>query len=355
MTRDLALQLQRANELVGLGRDGQAMDLLLQLLRTHPDQAGPIEICLSRAHLVAGRPEEGREHALRGVRLEPDNYAGHLLLGIALHLLQRPMEAVEPLRTATRLELDDADPPQRLAQVLTDLGRLEEGYAAAGEALRRDPHSAKNHFAMGYVLHESNPPEATRAYRKALELDPQHNGAKHNLAGVAVQRGDWTTGSRGMAEVLASSPQAETPVFVLDQRVVGTIRWLHWLMFGGWILYGMSATLGPIGPSILVAVLLIAGVLLARQGTKPIRTSLPRGGDRFFAGFPRREPIATSWAAVLGLGWLWLLGAAIAGWLAVDGQWAGMGVLVFLVVGVVLSWVRVPIASRKAQRLRHTL
>ncbi|WP_432559370.1 tetratricopeptide repeat protein [Granulicoccus sp. GXG6511] len=350
---DLGRQLQRANELVSLGRDSQAMDLLLQLLRTHPGESGPIEVCLARAHLVAGRAEEGREHALRAVRAAPSDYGGHLLLGIALHMLQRPAEAVEPLTVATRLDLDDPDAPQRLAQVLTDLGRLTEAYAAAGEAIRRDPHSAKNHFAMGYVLHESNPAEAMRAYRTALELDPHHSGAKHNLAGVAIQGGDWATGTRGMAAVLADSPQAQSPVFLFDQRLVSVLAWLHWLMFGGVIGYGMAASVHPAGALVWVLALLGVGAVIVLRGTKTLRASLPQGGGRYFAGFPRRERIAAIWGGLLGAGWLWLLGSAITGLLVTDGQWAGLGAIVFLFLGWILSWVRVPLARRRAERIRH--
>ncbi|WP_026927309.1 tetratricopeptide repeat protein [Granulicoccus phenolivorans] len=354
MSTDLGQQLQRANELVGLGRDRQAMDLLLHLLRAHPDAAGPIEICLARAHLVAGRPDEGRQHALQAIALAPEVYGGYLFLGMALHQLGRPQDAVEPLRTATQLDREDADPPQRLAQVLSDLGRADEAYAAAAEALRRDPHTADNHFAMGYVLHDANPTEATRAYRKALELDPEHHGAKHNLAGQAIQRGDWTAGSRGMAQVLADSPQAGTPVFLLDQRVVGTIRWLHWVLLVGFLGYGIAASLGGVAPLLWTVVVLLGAVVVGSVGLKPLRAALPQRGARFLRGFPRREVIAAVWAGLLGLGWLWLLGSSIAGLVGPpDARWAGMGVVGFLAVGLLLSWARLPIARARIRRLRH--
>lgn len=354
MSADLGQQIQRAEELITLRRDGQAMDLLLQLLRAHPDQAGPIEICLARAHLVAGRAEEGRRHAMRAIAELPDAYGGHLFLGIAFHLLGRPREAIEPLQTAARLDLDVADAPQRLALVLADLGRTEEAYAAAEEALRRDPHAARNHFAMGYVLHDKNPAEATRAYRKTLELEPGHAGAKHNLAGQAVQRGDWTAGSHGMAQVLADTPQAETPVFVLDQRVAGTIRWLHWVLFGGFLGYGLAASLGGIAPLVWVLVILLVGAAVGRAGLKPIRAALPQQGARFFRGFPRREVVATIWAGLLGLGWLWMFGAAIAGLVGPpDAQWAGMSVFGVLILGTILSWIRLPIAHARVRRMRR--
>jgi tetratricopeptide (TPR) repeat protein len=350
---DLARQLDRAHELINLGRDAQAMELLLRLLRDRPEAAGAIEVHLSRAHLVAGRFEQGHQHALRAVAAAPDSYAGHLLLGIALHLLQRPDEAIGPLRTATQLDLEDSDAPQRLAQALTDLGLLQPAYEAASEAIRRAPHVAKNHFAMGYVLHESNPEESARAYRKALELDPQHAGAKHNLAGVAITRGDWASGVRGMADVLADSPQAKSPIFLLDQRVVAVIAWLHWTLLGGAILYGMSASLHLIGPVVVAIAVLGVGLLVVWKGTRSLRDALPQRGGRYFAGFPRRERIAAIWGAILVLGWLWLLGGAIAGLVRPDAQWVGLGTFGFLLIGWILSWIRVPLARARAQRLRH--
>ncbi|MDO5498379.1 MAG: tetratricopeptide repeat protein [Propionibacteriaceae bacterium] len=354
MNGDLASQFQQANELANLGRDAQALELLLRLLRAHPEASGSIEFLIARTHLVAGRPEEGRQHALRGITVTPNAYLGHLLLGIALHMLGRPAEAIEPLQRATELDLEDADGPQRLAQALADVGRVPEAYAAATEALRRDPHDSANHFTMGFVLRDSNPTESERAYRKALELDPENHAAKHNLAGAAVRRGDWAAGSKGMASVLASNPQAGTPVFVLDLRVVDVIRWLHWLLLGGTFGYGMATAQHPIAAVGWVFALLGPAVVLIHRGTAPIRAALPEGGGRFFAGFPRRERIAAVWGGLLALAWLWLAGWAIAGAIGdPERSWAGLGAFGFLLVGWILSWIRVPLVKAKAQRLRH--
>ena len=355
--RTVAHRLERANELANLGRDTQAMEVLLQLLRSHPESAAAVEPYLARVHLIGGRTEEAREHARRAIALAPNQAIGHLLLGAALHGMNRCAEAVDPLQIAAGLDLVKADAPQRLAQVLTDLGRAPEAYAAANEALYREPHAAQSHFAMGYVLHHTQPEEAQRAYRQALTLDPHYTTAKHNLASVNLSRGDWDSASRGMADVLAESPSAQMPVFVLDQRLVRIIGWQHWLLFGTALGYGMVSSLGqPLANMAWLVGMVFLAAFLIRHGTRPLRAALPAGARHFLTGFPRRDVLTTLWAGLLAVGWLWLFVATIIAWVVdPDGLWTGLGVFVCLIAGVIVSWVRIPWAIAKAKRLRHEM
>lgn len=143
---------------------------------------------------------------------------------------------------------------------------------------------------------------------------------------------------------------------MLDQRLVGVIRWLHWVTAGGYVLFGMGASVGAwpaLGAAIVVPV--VAG-LLGYRGIRPIRATLPDGGGRFFAGFWKREPVAAIWLALLALAWvLMLIGSIGDVLLHNDMRWLGGSAVILVIIGVVLSWVRVPLANRKAERVRREI
>lgn len=353
---DLDNQLQRANELITLGRDPQAMELLLRLLRENPGAAGHIELSLGRAHLKANRYAEAETHARWAIAQFPGEPTGHLILGASLQMRGRRQEAVGPYLAAVRLDPDQAIAHRALAEVFSDLGRHRDAFEAANQAVRLAPDDAESHFTMGYALQDTNPQEAARAYHTALSIDPHHTTAKHNLAGISAIGGDWAAASQGMARVLSEEPGAESPIFVLDQRLVGVIRWLHWVTAGGYFLFGISASIGA-WPALAAALVVTGlGVFLGYRGIRPIRAALPGGGERFFAGFWKRETIAAVWLALLVLAWVLMLVGSIGDVLVGnDLRWLGGSALLLVIVGAILSWVRVPLANRKAERVRRRL
>lgn len=358
MTENVGQELDRAIELIQLGRDQQAIALLVRLMSTHPEKAGPIELRLALAHLVAGRPEQCLEHAQRAIQAMPDYYGGYLHTGIALYQLGRPEEAVQPLQAAAGLEPDDSEPLHHLALVLTDLDRGYDAFEAASEALRRDPQDASNHFAMGYVLQNSDRGSARRAYLKTLELDPQHSAAKHNLALLAIDDDDWDSASEGLAAVLAENPQAQLPVYALDQRITLTIFGLNAFFILTWCVHWVAGMLfgligsGGAGPAISVVVLQTIGVVAGvKMGTQPLEQALPGGGRQYFAGFPRRHPVAAVWMVALFAGWLWTVGVVVSGWVVPERPWPALWVFLYLVACLGLGVVQIVLATKKTAQL----
>lgn len=350
--QNLADQLARARELILRDRDGQAMELLLGLLRNHPENAANIEAMLALAHLHADRHPQALEHANRAIAVEPDFAWAHLLAGTALAGMGHKLQAVPALEQAIALDPQDSPAYSALGRLLSDLGRVHDAYAAAGRGVELEPHRAASHFAMGYVLHDANPAEARRAYLKTLELEPDHVQAKHNLAGLAAQKGDWHGASEGMANVLADDPSQQTPFVVLDQRLVQTIGRSHWVMIGCWLAYGISSASG-IWPAAAMA-LLATGLLsfMAWRGMRPIRAGLRGSSRHYLRGFPKRESLATAWLVCLSLVPLVMIGGVVMELAGVpDGRFAGASGMLLLILGAILSWVRIPFLNARVKRL----
>lgn len=359
---DYQLELRRAGELVDLGRVPQAMDVLLRLLREYPDLAGHTQNVIAVAHMREGRQADAVKAAQEAVAGLPDSAEAHHILGMALRRVDRPKQAIVALDRAAELDPQDSDIHQQRAEVLSDLRRHQEAFEAASTAVNLAPEDADAHFSMGYVLQETNPTTAERAYAAALELEPSHAGALHNLSTLRITRGRADDGARGLADVLAQSPQMKLPVTALDQLLVSAIWRNHLITFlSMWVIGGFSGFLyeedGLPAALVLVPVLALVGGLVwsTRKGVLPIRNALPMKGSRFLKGFARREKIATLWAVLVTLAVvLTVVCAVVAAVVASSAPTmmsSGFGIMM-LFVGAALSWIRAPLVSRRAKRER---
>ncbi|MDN5570467.1 MAG: hypothetical protein L0G22_04285 [Propionibacteriaceae bacterium] len=366
MNEELARGLGRAQELIGLRRDAQALEVLANLLAEHPDGAGDIHVLMAAAHAAAGRRAEAIASARLAVAAEPQDALTHFSLGARLREAGRRREAIRSLEKTIELEPDWAEPHQQRAMVLSDLRRGREAVEAAQLGLELSNGEADAHFAFGYVLHESNPEAARQAYEAALAAEPQHTAALHNLASLRLTRGDLAGGTRGMADVLARSPQAQMPLTVLDLNLGIMLQRLHWLTFGSlWALGIVSNALTsdsvPRVAALVLLVVVFAGLTtwgwsIVRKRLRPIRASLPHGGERYLRQFARRDPLGAAWAGLLALVWLALtlgvLGSVIG--LADRGVAPLLGAVgagfILLIAGVIVSWLRVPALKRRAAR-----
>ncbi|WP_232547806.1 tetratricopeptide repeat protein [Propioniciclava soli] len=362
--------LEKAQELIALKRDAQAMELLIRLLGEHPDAAAPVHLLLASAHASAGRRQEAIEAARSAVQEEPAWPAALFMLGSTLREAGRGREALPYLEAAAEADPAWSDPHQQRAQSLIDLRRGKEALAAAQQGLNLAPDDPDAHFSYGYVLHEQNPAAAAEAYRAALELDPQHIEALNNLSSLSLQRGNWDEGVRGMANVLAGAPQARLPLTVLDQALTTAVQRVHLLTFGAlWVLGAVSSLFLRDAGSPWLAVVLLAvafaallawAVSILRKRLRPIRQQFPHQGERYLRQYARRDPLGAAWAALLLLVWIGLgVGLVMSVILAVGGL-SGSGTppslvavtagFLLLFAAVVVSWVRVPLVKRRLRR-----
>lgn len=143
---------------------------------------------LGLALAAAGRPLDGMDHLVEAVRLEPASAEFNNNVAVVLVDLGHLPEAMtlidEVLRSAPGL----AAAHDTRGRILKEMGRPEEARAAYDEALRRDPRLAEAHNNLGLVLVElGRLPEAVSHYEEAIRLRPDSSEARANLEAARLQ------------------------------------------------------------------------------------------------------------------------------------------------------------------------
>jgi tetratricopeptide (TPR) repeat protein len=134
------------------------------------------------AHLQAGRLDEAERVYEEILRERPDSAAALLSLAVVAARKGDHVLAIERCRRAIEIEPDLIDAHQQLGMSALALGRLAEAVAALEAAAALNPHdkTIQNRLGVAYVR-SGRPDDARTAWRRALEIDPTYEGARHNL------------------------------------------------------------------------------------------------------------------------------------------------------------------------------
>jgi protein O-GlcNAc transferase len=225
------------------------LDAAIRLLGRKPDAAYPrylrAKIALDRRDPASARPDLEQAVALR-----PDFAEAWSDLGEALKALSDDDGALAAFRKAVALSPDDAVAQTRLGLKLLDAGDAHQAAAHLGTAVRLDPknQSALNALQLALrrdgraaeadqvkqrltlLLQERDQADqnlvtaielnnrgaelekggdlaaAAGKYRAALDLFPEHNGIRTNLAVALLKLGQWDEGLAQMREALRRDP-----------------------------------------------------------------------------------------------------------------------------------------------------
>ncbi len=171
----------------GLRSDPQRGDLLLaraQLL----EQTGDERAALTAYERAAAVPDAANDALAGQVRM----LTALRRFAEAERLLDRFVVASPEAANAERAKLHRAR-----ASALKDLGRTQEAFAAARDAVALEPNDAENLMLLGWIYLESGQPaDAAGSFRSALEVRPDDPKALEGLASAAEAMGNWEAAER---------------------------------------------------------------------------------------------------------------------------------------------------------------
>ena len=145
----------------------------------------------------------------RALTLNDAYYQNHLILGyIALHQ-QQYEQALAEMERAVGLNPTDALSYAALAEVLSRMGRPEEGLKAAAQALRLKPEAVDGHLAVVGIAYmvAGHYEEARTPLQRYLSHYPNFLPAHLMLAAVYSELGQVAEARAEAAEVLRLNPQ----------------------------------------------------------------------------------------------------------------------------------------------------
>jgi Flp pilus assembly protein TadD len=251
-----ATGVARAELLLEAGRYADAVSGLRKEIARTPDDAEVWRL-LAAAHHGLGEHGDALAAAGQAVTLDPDDEWGHRLCSVSLLGLGHHVEAVRVAREAVRLAPETWEAHVTLVEALVGQAReelatptqnglctklIDEGRAAAAEAVRLAPDEAHPHFAVGYADQARGRfRSAGRAYRRALAIDPEFEPALNNLGGIESLWLDFPGASRKLRASLRLDPGNPEALENLG-RLAARALWVCALLLGALdlALFGLS-------------------------------------------------------------------------------------------------------------------
>lgn len=269
-------RLKLAESLLAIGKWKEGEDTYRAMVRDHPDLAGAL-FGLGRVYSTRGDIKAAVDSYLQACELFPAYGPAHYALAMAYRKLGQPDEAQrhlkiynankslvppvdDPLRDALR-ELDlGAVSHLRRGVALEQVGRLEDSIAEHERALELDPNlvlahvnlialygrtgkseKAEEHYRAAISLNpgqfanahyyygvlqfgQGKYPEAEKAFRQALDVNPYYAEAHHNLGVTLELRGQLTEAADEYRKALQTQPDFRLPHFHLARILVNQRR-----------------------------------------------------------------------------------------------------------------------------------
>ncbi|MEU8894931.1 tetratricopeptide repeat protein [Nocardia sp. NPDC048505] len=318
-------RLGRAVHLQQLGRYRDARALFAEELASDPDNATAAAY-LADACLSLGDYDDAAAAADAALRAKPDSEFGLRARALARSGLGDADAATAAARRAVELGPDSAANYRVLATVTR--ADPEVALPAVERALRLTPDNANLHWLRGSILLQQSKAgartsaRAAAAFGRALELDPEHRAAAHDLAIVRLRAGRLGAAADGLLRVGELDPTVMGP---LVRRNVGLVLHralvrLHLLMFvvvGAVLLVGAAPeTAGSRTLDILTApgrALGVAGLVAVPAAVLLGLRSLPRRQWPHIRAALRADVVSMARVALLVVAYLLVLLAVVTG------------------------------------------
>ncbi|MBL8434371.1 MAG: tetratricopeptide repeat protein [Zoogloea sp.] len=171
-----------------LGKPGQAVDLLREVVRQHPEMAAA-QLGLGMALSADGKFEEASRALEDAARRDPGNAVAHHALGVVSLKQGQAERALVSLDKALALRKDLASAVLARGDALQMLGRHEQAVEAYRRAATLLPQSVVPHLQRARALERREKcAAAAAAYREGLKIGPNDPRLANNLAYLLANR-----------------------------------------------------------------------------------------------------------------------------------------------------------------------
>lgn len=340
--------VERAEHLRAVGRLDDAERTVRDGLAENPQDAGLLRglavLLLASAGDRPDRHLEGLAAAEAACAADPDAEHPHRLRALHLSMLDRHAEALEAGYRAVTLAPDDRYAATGYARVLQRAGRLPDAAQVARRVVELAPLEAGSHFLLADVTSDLGDTTTARAaYAETLRLDPDHAGARHDLAVLDARQHRPGRALGGLVDAGRLAP-GETGVLGTVAAVLWQLSWRLRLLLLVSVFLVLALSSRPDGAATATRIgavaVLLAGALLARYETR----ELPRGAWPVIRAAVRADrPLAVTWVA---LGICVALYAAVA----VTGISALAGAVWIVLLGLAVLAVVVGLTRTRSRR-----
>ena len=205
-----------ANLYFRLGRIREAVSAAQEQINKHPDNVD--------AHMLLGHvylrslgdgqnPQSGEmlQAAIKEyetiAKLKPDDIETHLLLGQLYGLAHDSAKAETEFKAAQKVDPNSEEVVLSIARLYSEQGDLARA-AKVIEDVPTDDRSARMDFALAGIYDQlKQPKNAVKAYRAAVDEDPDNADAKRGLAAALAASGQMDEAAKVYAQILGSDPQ----------------------------------------------------------------------------------------------------------------------------------------------------
>jgi Putative Zn-dependent protease, contains TPR repeats len=200
-TADLALQSQRAKEMMAAGKFEEAIPIYRQLTKAAPGNPGLL-LNLALAEHMAGHELEAIPHFEAVLKTQPTLAPALISLGAARLALNQPEQAIAPLQKAVAADSGNNDARGMLASALLAAGRADQ----AAEQYRKLTEISADDPRAWYGLGKSYESIAATVFDRLRQAAPQSSFAAALVADARVQRRQYRGAFLLYREALQQSP-----------------------------------------------------------------------------------------------------------------------------------------------------
>ncbi|WP_319525224.1 tetratricopeptide repeat protein [uncultured Desulfosarcina sp.] len=172
------------------GNTELAYQLYLRVLQEKPQEADALHLIGVALHQM-GRPENALDYLSQAISINKSNPIYYNSLGRILNTLEKYSQSIKCYEKSIRLAPRYAEPHYNLGTVCHALHKIEESIGHYQNAIRINPGFAEAHNNLGAALNEiGNFSEARESCLQAIRLKPDYPEAFNNLGNAQKELGE---------------------------------------------------------------------------------------------------------------------------------------------------------------------